>query len=411
MATKIVIPPPSLHPGQRTLLAGDARFRVAACGRRFGKTRLACEWLTLMPGGAVDGNPVALFAPTYKLLLEVWDAIESTLAPITKKANRTEMRIALKTGGSMDFWTLEDADAGRGRRYARIVIDEAAHARRLKEAWERAIAPTLTDLKGEAWFISTPKGLNFFYDLFCRGKDPAYPDWAAFQLPTSANPHMDAGEVARARAELPELVFRQEYLAEFVTFGAGLVQPEMLLDAPAPPGLPVVLGVDLAISERESADFTAIAAMSRDPKSGLVYLKEIERFRAGFAEVLNRIRAAAARHRPVLIAIEQVQFQAAVIQELARTTNLPVRGVRPDKDKLTRFVPLLTRYEHHLVRHDPSGVPAWFREELLAFPEGQHDDGVDAATLALHAAGTAAGNWSFAPMSASRPASLTVRGF
>lgn len=385
MGVRVIIPAPSLHPGQKALLAEPARFKAAACGRRFGKTRLATEWLTLAPGGAVDGNPVALFAPTYKLLLEVWDAAEATLAPITRKANRTEMRIALKTGGSIDFWTLEDADAGRGRKYARIVIDEAAHARRLKEAWERAIAPTLTDLKGAAWFISTPRGLNFFHELFRRGEDPAYPDWAAFRMPTSANPHIDPAEIERARAELPELVFRQEYEAAFVTFGAGLVKPEMLVDAPAPPGLPVVLGVDLAISEREGADFTAIVAMARDPKSGIVHVLEAERFRAGFSDILARVKAAAARHRPALIAIEQTQFQAAVVQELARTTSLPVRGVRPDRDKLTRFAPLLTRYEQRLVRHDPAKVPAWFREELPAFPEGEHDDGVDAASLAFSA--------------------------
>jgi phage terminase large subunit-like protein len=67
-----------------------------------------------------------------------------------------------------------------------------------------------------------------------------------------------------------------------------------------------------------------------------------------------------------------------------------VRGIRPDKDKLTRFMPLLTRYEKRMVRHDPARVPAWFREELLSFPEGQHDDGADAAALgfaALAAAG------------------------
>jgi predicted phage terminase large subunit-like protein len=87
-----------------------------------------------------------------------------------------------------------------------------------------------------------------------------------------------------------------------------------------------------------------------------------------------------------LIAVEQTQYQAAVVQELARTTQLPVRGVRPDRDKLSRFLPLLTRYEQRLVRHDPAKVPAWFREELLAFPEGRNDDGVDALAYAWQAA-------------------------
>jgi predicted phage terminase large subunit-like protein len=200
------------------------------------------------------------------------------------------------------------------------------------------------------------------------------------------NPFLPCGWMEEQRETMPGLVFAQEVLAQFVTFGAGLVKPEHIKDGIAPAGLPVVLGVDLAISEREGADFTAIVAMSRDPGTGLVYVREAERHRAGFAAVLDLIKAAAARHNPTLIAVEQVQYQAAVVQELTRTTRLPVRGVRPDRDKLTRFLPLLTRYEQGLVRHDPSGVPAWLREELLSFPEGQHDDGVDALGLAFVAA-------------------------
>ena len=384
--TKIVIPPIDLHPGQQAILDSAARFRVASCGRRFGKTLLATEWLALMPGSAIDGKPVAFFSPTYKLLLDVWSDMERTLKPVTAKANKTEMRIELITGGKIDFWTLEDMDAGRGRKYSRIVLDEAAHARYLKDAWERAIAPTLTDYRGEAWFISTPNGINYFHELFQRGQDPAHPDWASFHMPSTVNPHIPADEIAGKRLELPELVFRQEYLAEFVTFGAGLVKPEMIVETPCPPGLPIVLGIDLAISEKQGADFTAIVAMARDAE-GRVWIKEVERFRAGFHEVIQRIKAAAARHNPTLIAIEQTQYQAAVVQELARTTTLPVRGIRPDRDKLTRFAPLLTRYEQRLVRHDPSGVPAAFRDELLAFPEGEHDDMVDAAAHAFAALG------------------------
>lgn len=373
---RIVIPPIRLHTGQQAVLNGTARFRVVSAGRRFGKTLLAIEWLAIMPGGAVDGEPVAFFSPTYKLLLDVWSDMERTLKPVTAKANKTEMRIELVTGGKIDFWTLEDPDAGRGRKYSRIVIDEAAHARHLKDAWERAIAPTLTDYQGDAWFISTPKGLNYFHKLYQRGNDPKATDWQSWHMPTTVNPHISNDEVDRYRAELPELVFRQEYLAEFVTFGAGLVRPDMIIEIPAPPGLPVVLGVDLAISEKQNADFTAIVAMSRDPQTGIVYIREAERHRCGFNEVLSRIKAAAARHNPVVIAIEQTQYQAAVVQELNRTTTLPIRGIRPDKDKLTR-------YEQRMVRHDPAGVPAWFREELLSFPDGSHDDGVDAAAYAF----------------------------
>jgi predicted phage terminase large subunit-like protein len=376
---KICIPPIALHAGQRRILESRARFRVASCGRRFGKTLLAVEWLALMPGGAIDGTPTAFFAPTYKILLDVWADMDRTLKPVTRKANKTEMRIELITGGKIDFWSLEDANAGRSRKYNRIILDEAAHARYLQEAWERAISPTLTDYRGEAWFISTPNGLNYFHTLFQRSNND--PDWESFQMPTSVNPHIDPAEIEMARQQLPELVFRQEYLAEFVTFGAGLVRPEYIRRGTPPAIRHVVLGVDLAIGTKTTNDWTVIAAMGRDD-TGRPWVLEVERFRAGFAEIVQRILAAGARWNPALVAVEEVQYQAAVVQELARTSALPVRGVRPDRDKITRFLPLLTRYERGEVYHDPARVPAWLEEELVSFPQGEHDDGVDALSYA-----------------------------
>ena len=382
---RIRINKPPLHTGQLQILKHPARFKVAACGRRFGKSMLACYWLALREGSAIDRLPVAYFAPTYKLLLDVWTQITRTLRSVIRNANRMDHRIELITGGTIDFWTLENVDAGRGRKYARIVIDEAAHARYLKDVWERAISPTLTDLKGHAWFISTPRGMNFFHELYQRGLNDDYPDWAAFCMPSVTNPYIDLKEITSKRHDLPELVYKQEYEASFVTFGAGLVKPDYIIIGVMPPRLPVVLGVDLAISEKQTADWTAIVAMMLDPVAGVVYIVEVERHRCGFNEVLGHIKAAAARHNPVMIAIEQTQYQAAVVQELTRTTKLPIRGVRPDRDKVTRFAPLLTRYEQRMVRHDPARVPNWFREELLAFPDGEHDDGCDAAVYAYTA--------------------------
>ncbi|WP_062196499.1 phage terminase large subunit [Caldimonas taiwanensis] len=396
--TRIQIPPIDFHGGQQAVITHPARFKVISAGRRFGKTLLAVEWLALFDDGrsAIEGASVAFFAPTYRLLADVWADMERTLKPVTRKANRTEQRIELITGGKIDFWTLEDPDAGRGRKYHKIVIDEAAHARYLKDAWEQAISPTLTDFRGQAWFISTPKGTNYFHELFRRGQSDEWPEWASFHLPTSANPYISADEIEAKRRELPALVFAQEYEAQFVTFGGNLIRAEMLVDAPCPPHLPVCLGVDLAISSKEGADFTAIAAMARDPETGIVYVKEVERGRWQFHEAQQRIKAAAARHRPKLIAVEQTQYQAAMVQELLRTTTLPVRGIRPERDKVTRFAPLLTRFEQHQVRLDPAGVPSAVRDELLAFPEGEHDDCVDAASYAFAAFGMAVGGYAAA---------------
>lgn len=380
---------PVLHPGQQMASDEARRFNVLRCGRRWGKTKFGIHRLLTGEKNLIDpkGYPAGWFAPSSRYVDDVWDEVVARLDGLIEYKNRQSGRIKFITGSSLDFWAMgEDKEVARGRRYARVIVDEAAHIRYLEDAWNKAVEPTLTDFQGEAWFISTPNGINFFHDLYQRGQDEDS-NWRSWHMPTLSNPHIKQEEIDAKRETSPELVFRQEYLAEFVTFGAGLVKPDMLVDGPCPAGLPVVLGVDLAISEKTGADYTAIVALSRDPATGIVHIKEVERHRCGFNEVLNRIKAAAARHNPAIIAVEQTQYQAAVVQELARTTTLPVRGIRPDRDKLTRFAPLLTRYEQRMVRHEPSGVTAWFRDELLAFPEGEHDDGVDAAAHAFSAIG------------------------
>jgi predicted phage terminase large subunit-like protein len=348
-----------------------------SAGRRFGKTLLAVEWLTLMEGGALEGFPVAYFAPTYKLSLEVWNNVAKTLEPITQRSSRTERRIELITGGVIDFWTLEEPSAGRGRKYKRVVIDEAAHAPYLKEAWEESIRQTLIDYKGEAMIISTPNGRNYFYDLYMRSL--ADSEWASFQMPTSTNPFISPDEIEQARRELPDLVFRQEYLAEFVTMSGGLVKQENIIYAEPTitDDAQIVVGVDLAISKSALADYTAIVTAIH--KSGNVIIADVQRGRWNFREVVEVIKHVA--QNASLVVIESVQYQAAVVQELIATTQLPVIEYVPDKNKITRFMPLLARIEHGQVMFSHS-LPRWYFDELLSFPVGQHDDCVDASVYA-----------------------------
>jgi len=195
------------------------RFNVLCCGRRWGKTTLS-EDLLISPddenNGALNGFPVAYFAPTYKMLMEVWREVNQTLYGVINNKSETEKRIELYGGGVIDFWSLEDPNSIRGRKYKRGVLDEAAIARNLEEAWLKVIRPTLTDLQGDAWFLSTPKGKNnYFYDLFQM--PDRFADWRCWQMPTSTNPHILPEEIEQARSQLDPLTFAQEYLASFVT--------------------------------------------------------------------------------------------------------------------------------------------------------------------------------------------------
>lgn len=332
-----------------------------------------------------EGLPCAWFAPTYRLLEEAYNDHKRIYAPVIRRAVQTPApRIELITGAAIDYWTLDDpSTVARGRKYRRVIIDEAAMARHLEQAWTEAIRPTLTDYKGDAFFLSTPKGSNYFKSLY--GMASSDEDWMAWQMPTTANPWIDPTEVAKAGESLPSIAYRQEYLAEFVDAAGARVKREWLRFGDAPEGLPVYIGVDLAISTKTEADYTAAVVVSRGD-DGTVYVRDVSRIRADFAGVLRFIEAMAQKWQPQLIGIEQVQYQAAVIQELLRRTKLPIRGIKPDRDKVTRFAPLEARYEQAQVVHC-EGLPSYFQDELLSFPVGRHDDVVDALAYAWQICG------------------------
>lgn len=210
---------PKYHAAQRQIRAEAARFNVLACGRRFGKTkflkRLASE-------SAIERYPVGWFAPTYKVLTEAFSEIRKTLAPILSGSNKSEKTLTLITGGVIEFWTLEDPDAGRSRKYKRAIIDEAGMCAALHDQWPEAIRPTLADYQGDAWFGGTPKGRNFFYEAFQRGQDPLQTEWRSWQMPTGANPYIKPEEVAAMKAEMPERKYLQEIEAQFLDDAGGV---------------------------------------------------------------------------------------------------------------------------------------------------------------------------------------------
>ena len=99
------------------------RFKALRCGRRFGKTEFAKNWIAQ---GLVQGEECAWFAPQHMTWIEVYSELTQMLGPILDTSSRAPPVIRLSNGGRLDFWSLENPIAGRGRRYRRIVIDEAA---------------------------------------------------------------------------------------------------------------------------------------------------------------------------------------------------------------------------------------------------------------------------------------------
>lgn len=162
---------------------------------------------------AIPNSRVAYVAPTYQQARDIaWGELRKELQN-AGKVNEARLEIELVNGSLLVLRGWESIETLRGQKFDLVVIDEVAMMRHFAEQWQEVIRPTLTDTQGEALFISTPKGFNHFYDLYgMQAKDS---DYKSFHFKTEDNPHIPKDEIIKARKELTEDRFAQEYLADF----------------------------------------------------------------------------------------------------------------------------------------------------------------------------------------------------
>ena len=207
----------SLSIPQRAIVNAPQRFKVAVCGRRFGKTTLAI-WL-MCREAANPNREIFYIAPTYRQAKMIaWKKLKNKLVDLrwVKKVNETELSIVLKNSSVI---SLKGADGGaqnlRGVGLDAVIFDEASIID--EEAWTEVLRPALADKQGWALFISTPAGMNWLKDLYDLALD--FPDeWASFQFTTEEGGNVPVEEIEAARRTLDLRTFNQEYRATFETF-------------------------------------------------------------------------------------------------------------------------------------------------------------------------------------------------
>ena len=253
---------PLLHPGQARIWRERTRLNAVRCGRRWGKTKLIT---TLSGNCAIKGGKVGIFTPEHKQWLEIYDELVGALFQVKSRSSKTEGALRTITGGAIDFWSVNDNElAGRGREYDLVLGDEMAFTKSnmLKNIWPKAIKPTMLTTRGTAWVMSTPHGDdpdNFFWAA-CN--DPKL-EFKEFHAPSSDSPYVPADELEKERKNNHPLVFRQEFLAEFVDFsGTAFFPLAWLLDNGKPIDEPakvdyVFAVIDTAIKDGRQHDGTA----------------------------------------------------------------------------------------------------------------------------------------------------------
>jgi PBSX family phage terminase large subunit len=232
-----------LTPAQGLIAADTHRFRVIDCGRRFGKTTEAVEEIkgivlidrderirrltipeaeksNILHMSAQDEYRarVNYWAETYVDARDIaWGMLVKELGPITLKKNEARLELVVRNrDGNKAIIKLrgwESVESVRGTKSDFDLYDEAAKYKDFHMYWQEVLRPTLSDYMGEAIWYSTPRGFNHFYDLYSQEKED--PDYKSFHFTSYDNPYLAISELEKAKAEMTDDRFAQEYLADF----------------------------------------------------------------------------------------------------------------------------------------------------------------------------------------------------
>ena len=297
------------------------QFKVIVAGRRGGKSKL-CAYTALVNALQKPNGVYFLLSPSYFQTKLIWEEI-IRLAPreYVKKIMLGDLYIELVNGARIYAKSADNPHVLRGVGLDGCIFDETAQIQEV--VWEEVIEPSLVDRNGWVVFSGTPRGKGWFYRLFLRGIGEGDQDFQSFHYTTYENPFIPKDWIDKKRKTVPELTFKQEYLAEFVDDG-GIVfsgLENVLNSHPEEPkdGEFYVIGVDIGRHE----DFTVIKAGKLSNYSE-VYT---ERFnRTEWEYIKQRIREVYKRYNHGQILLDSTGYGDPIYEELAKE-GIGITGV------------------------------------------------------------------------------------
>ena len=370
-------------------LEGDGKYFFVSIGRQFGKTIMAenqaVKWCLDNPDWKV-----VWVSPTYKQCKKVFKDIRRAIDKANlygKKPNESDLVIYFSNGSELLFYSAEAYDSIRGETFDAGVGDEMAFWKR--EAWTEVLKATLL-VRGKKFLgLSTPKGKNLFYELANQSHDNK--DYHTFKGTSYDNPFIDIKEIEDAKRTLPEHIFRQEYLAEFVDGGAGVFK-DLNIDKAQQITKNCFAGLDVGRAD----DYTVLSIFNE--KGEQFY---IERWRhSDWATIVKNI-ANGLRTNNVQTALVEVNSIGDVIFEMLQKECSSYCTIEPfvttNQSKKEIVESLIVANQNKEVKF--LNVD-WLDKELEMFTyeynpksrvikysatSGFHDDGVMASCLSFHA--------------------------
>lgn len=381
------------HEKQREMINGilnsKAKYHIACVGRQFGKSlmgiNLALYW-------AINNNNSRILwvSPVYSQSTKVQKEIIQAIggSDIVKSANYSSNEIELKNGSVILFRSAERYDNIRGLTCTYGIIDEAAFCK--DEAWTEAIKPVFLVNGVKILFISTPKGKNWFHNIFSLGKSTDHPNYKSYTGSSYDTPYIEEEEIEDAKRTLPEKVFQQEYLAKFIDGGGEVfqnLQKNKFTRYSQPQGK-VYCGIDLGKQEDSTVatfiDATGkIVDIYRDSKTEWSHMindivKLLKKWNATAMVEVNGIGD------PIFEQIKKKWANTHPFTTTSRSKNEIIEGLILDMNESTvkipdenLFAPLVSELETFTYDYNPKT-----RSIRYGHPNGLHDDTVMSLAIA-----------------------------
>lgn len=380
------------HPKQREIheaLETDIKYCIVSIGRQFGKTLFA-ENQAVKWGLENKNWKIGWISPTYKQAKKVFKEITKALADCIYVVgmNRGDLVIEFNTGSVIQFYSAEAYDSIRGETFDALICDEFAFFK--PEAWNEVLKATVLVRGKKVLILSTPKGKNQFYNLWNLAEHNS--NYLAFRGSSYDNPLIDPEEIREAERNLPDHVFKQEYLAEFLDNGSSVFTNIKESKAISYQNANLFAGIDLGRSD----DYTVLTIC--DSNNIEVYS---ERWRhMEWSSIINNIVTQLNKYRPNTL-VESNGAQDAIFEQIRNKVAYNKNSIQPfvttSKSKQNIIEDLIVKFESMeigIIGHD------WQINELEVFtyeynvktraikynaPVGLHDDYVMSRAICNHA--------------------------
>lgn len=213
MQTVELVSPYEVRDQFRPLHARKTRWFIGVAHRRAGKTVADINELVIGATKCQLPNPrFAYVAPQLNQAKDIaWTYLKEYTAFLSPKINESELWVELPGGARIRIYGADNPDRLRGIYLDGVVLDEFGDMD--PTIWTQVIRPALSDRKGWAAFIGTPKGKNTFYKLWVQAEND--PEWTRLMLKASETGLLDAKELADARKMMSDDEYAQEYECSF----------------------------------------------------------------------------------------------------------------------------------------------------------------------------------------------------